>query len=180
MRSLWQDFGRDFYELSANQRRGVRLNDIQRTVEQCARVNPYHMLQVALFTTKALPLNLLCLPHGLHLKYTRPTQPEFGASFKKIEQGWLIERVFTNGMAQRAGLAPQDILIAINGHAISEKPDDSLHDWKHMRSLTAHYWRDGVLQTTTLNNTITPAQIGTYRLERTDRATQSTWPLTTS
>jgi len=179
MRSLWQDFGRDFYELSANQRRGVRLNDIQRTVEQCARVNPYHMLQVALFTTKALPLNLLCLPHGLHLKYTRPTQPEFGASFKKIEQGWLIERVFTNGMAQRAGLAPQDILIAINGHAISEKPDDSLHDWKHMRSLTAHYWRDGVLQTTTLNNTITPAQIGTYRLERTDRATQSTWPLAT-
>ena len=92
----------------------------------------------------------------------------------------MVERVFTNGMAQRASLAPQDILIAINGHAISEKPDDSLRDWKHTRRLTAHYWRDGVLQTTTLNNTITPAQIGTYRLERTDRTTPSTWPLATS
>ena len=180
MRSLWHTFGRDFYELSADKRRGVQLADIQKHIEQFTPISVYHLLHVALLTTQPLPLNLLLVAHGLHLKYTRPTQPEFGASFKKTEQGWLVERVFTNGMAQRASLAPQDILIAINGHAISEKPDDSLRDWKHTRRLTAHYWRDGVLQTTTLNNTITPAQIGTYRLERTDRTTPSTWPLATS
>ena len=169
MRHLWQKFGQNFYDLSADERRGVRLAAIQRAIERYAGVNPYYLLQVALFTTEPLPLNLLCLSHGLHLKYTRPNQAEFGASFKKIEQGWLIERVLTGGMAQRAGLAPQDVLIAIDNHAITEKPDDSLRDWKHLRHLTAHYWRDGVLQTTTLNNVITPAQIGTYRLERTDR-----------
>ena len=180
MRSLWHTFGRDFYELSADKRRGVQLADIQKHIEQFTPISVSHLLHIALLTTQPLPLNLLLVAHDLHLKYTRPAHPEFGASFKKTEDGWLIERVLTDSMAQRAGLTAQDILIAINQFKITQKPDEVLRDWKHTRSLTAHYWRDGVLLSTTLNNTITPAQIGTYRLEHTDRATQSTWPLATS
>ena len=180
MRRLWQDFGKDFYKVTPDQRRGLRLADIQKTIEQFTDVSVYHLLYVALSTTQTLPLNLLFLHQGLHVKYTRPAQAKFGASFKKSDDGWLVERVYTGGMAQRAGLAPQDILISINRHKITKKPDEALRDWKRLDGLVVHYWRDGVLYATQLDNSITPEQSGEYHIERTDKPTVSTWPLATS
>ena len=180
MRRLWQDFGKDFYKVTSDQRRGLRLADIQKTIEQFTDVSVYHLLYVALSTTQTLPLNLLFLHQGLHVKYTRPAHAQFGASFKKSDDGWLIERVYTGGMAQRAGLAPQDILISINRHKITKKPDEALRDWKRLDGLVVHYWRDGVLYASQLDNQITPAQSGEYHIERTEKPTVSTWPLATS
>jgi predicted metalloprotease with PDZ domain len=124
-------------------------------------------------------LNLLLLAQGLHVKYTRPTHPVLGASVKKTDDGWQIERVNTGSMAQRAGLAPQDILVSINRHKITQKPDEMLREWKHMSNLVTHYWRDDVLYASSLENKIMPSQRGTYQIERTGKPSTSTWPQST-
>ncbi len=166
MRALWHDFGRNFYSQPTEQQRGIKLADIQKYVNRYAHASADHLLYVALFSTQALPLNLLFLSHGWHVKYTHPKTSQLGASVKKTDAGWLLERVATNSIAERASLAPQDVLVALNRFKLDKHPDEVLSDWPLNTDMVAHYWRDGVLKACALRNQISLKQKGIYHIER--------------
>ena len=175
MRQLWQDFGRDFYHTS--QPRGVTLADIQAAIEQFAGTSANDLLYIALFTTRALPLNLLLLSQGLHLKYTRASSPELGAALKQTADGWLVERVLSGSMAEQVGLAPQDVLIALNRFKLDKKPDELLAQFPRQSYVSLHFWRDGALHQTALRNAVTRAQMGHFKIETAPHAFKLTaWP----
>ena len=175
MRQLWQEFGRNFYHTDAP--RGVTLADIQAAIERFAGGSVHDLLYVALYTTQVLPLNLLLLTQGLHLKYSPPLSPELGAALKKTAEGWLVERVASDSMAERAGIAPQDVLIALNRFKLSQKPDELLANHSRNATIPLSFWRDGVLHNTILLNRIFPAQLGHFKIETSPRAFKlTTWP----
>ena len=175
MRQLWQEFGRNFYHTDAP--RGVRLTDIQSAIERFAGGSVQDLLYVALYTTQVLPLNLLLLTQGLHLKYSPPKSPELGAALKKTAEGWLVERVASDSMAERAGIAPQDVLIALNRFKLNQKPDELLANHSRNATIPLSFWRDGVLHNTTLLNRIFPTQLGHFKIETSPRAFKlTTWP----
>ena len=175
MRRLWQDFGRDFY--TSEQPRGVTLADIQICIEHFAGVPARDLLYIALFTTQSLPLNLLLLTQGLHLKYHAPKQPQLGVSSKKTSDGWLIERVLSDGLAERAGLAPQDTLIAVNQLRLKRAPDEALKNHPQNSRIALTFWRDDVLKSTSITQRIPSTQIGEFKIEPSPKAFQTTaWP----
>ena len=175
MRLLWQDFGRDFYHLATP--RGVTLSDIQAAIEHFAETSAHDLLYIGLFTTQTLPLNLLLLTQGLHLKYTRPSAAELGATLKQTSDGWLVERVLSDSLAEQIGLAPQDVLIAFNRFKLNQKPDELLTQHPRNNEITLHFWRDGVLHQTNLHNRIVPAQMGHFKIETATHAFKLTsWP----
>ena len=175
MRQLWQEFGRNFYHTDAP--RGVRLTDIQSAIERFAGGSVQDLLYVALYTTQVLPLNLLLLTQGLHLKYSPPKSPELGAALKKTAEGWLVERVASDSMAERAGIAPQDVLIALNRFKLNQKPDELLANHSRNATIPLSFWRDGVLHNTALLNRIFRTQLGHFKIETSPRAFKlTTWP----
>lgn len=176
MRALWEDFGRDFYNKPEEARRGVKLIDLQKYISRFANTSAYHLLYVALYSTEPLPLNLLLLSHGLHVKHLAPTSSQLGASVKKCDLGWQIDRVYTDGIAERTGLAPQDILVAFNRIKLDKTPDETLREWPLNTDLVVHYWRDGVLGAYALHNQITPNQSANYQIERIRPQATSKWP----
>ena len=117
------------------------------------------LLYVALYTTQVLPLNLLLLTQAWHLKYSPPKSPELGAALKKTAEGWLVERVASDSMAERAGIAPQDVLIALNRFKLNQNRTSY---WPIIHAMRRYpvLWRDGVLHNTTLLNRIFPRAIG--------------------
>lgn len=165
MRLLWRDFGQNFYQTDTP--RGVTIGDIQQAIEQCAGTSAYHLLHIALFTKQPLPINLLLLPHGWHLKH-QTAAPEFGAQMHKTDDGWLIGAVKTNSVAERAGLAPQDTLVALNRFKLTQKPDQILAEYPADIPLSIDYWREGVLHTTTLPQRLPHREAGHFHLHRHD------------
>ncbi len=175
MRQLWQDFGRDFYHSPTP--RGVTLQDIQAAIEHFAGSSAHDLLYITLFTTRPLPLNLLLLTQGLHLKYTPATVAELGAAVKRTPDGWLIERVLSGSIAEQAGLAPQDVLVALNHFKLDQKPDECLAQQPRNAEVSLHFWRDGVLHHSSLRNRIASAQIGHFKIETAAHAFKLTaWP----
>jgi predicted metalloprotease with PDZ domain len=175
MRQLWHNFGRDFYETGAP--RGVILADIQTAIERYAGGSAQDLLYVALFSTQTLPLNLLLLTQGLHLKYSPPKTAQLGATLKKTGEGWLVERVLSDSMAERANLSPQDILIAMNRFKLDKNPDDLFAQYARNAAIPLAFWRDGVLHNTQVRNRIVPSQIGHFKLETAPRTFKLTaWP----
>ena len=175
MRQLWQDFGRDFYHTDAP--RGVTLADIQTAIERYAGGSAQDLLYVALFSTQTLPLNLLLLTQGLHLKYNPRKTAQLGATLKKTTEGWLVERVLSDSMAERAGVAPQDVLIAMNRFKLDKTPDDLFVQYARNATIPLAFWRDGILHNTQLRNRIVRSQIGHFKIETAPRAFKLTaWP----
>ena len=176
MRELWQKFGQNFYQPNAEQH-GVTLADIERTIDQFAGASAYDLLYVALFTTKPLPLNLLLLTQGLHLKYKTPKTVELGAALKKVDDGWLVERVASGSWAERSGIAPQDVLIALNRFKLEKKPDELFEQHPANALLELTFWRDGVLHNSSISNRVLKSQIGQFQIEPSSPTLKSSqWP----
>lgn len=175
MRALWHDFGREFYQTS--EPRGVRLADIQNAIERFAGTSAEELLKCALFSTEPLPLASLLLGQKLQLVETPPSHAELGASLRKTAEGWLVERVGSESIAEQAGLAPQDILIALNRLKLEQKPDDLFPCYPAEAALSLSFWRDGRLVETTLFNRIHSGQKGHFRIEdNTETSSSATWP----
>lgn len=144
MRDLWLEFGHEFYQRP----RGLLLADIIRV---CAAYAPTitPLIQAALFTTDALPLDELLHANGMMLR--NQTQPiELGAAVQKCDGGYQVTRVFDGGSAQQAKLAPNDILLSFDRIKLTQKPDEILAQCQLQQKIKVHFLREGMLQKTTL------------------------------
>ncbi|MGL4767242.1 MAG: M61 family metallopeptidase [Formosimonas sp.] len=146
MRDLWHEFGQNF----AQEPHGVTLDDI---VRACTRYAPAiePILLSAVHSTDDLPLDELLATQNISLK--RIDSPaQLGASVSKTDGGYAITRVFNNGAAQKAQLAPDDILLAVDTLKLTATPDEVLAQYPLGQAITVHFWRDGVLSSTVLVN----------------------------
>lgn len=165
MRDLWLRFGRDFYVLDAvGQARGVVEGDIVETVSRFASADAAAWLHEALHGISALPLKMLLATQGVMLSEPVATVAQLGATTKKIDGGWQINRVLNGSAAQLAGLSPDDVLIAFDKLRLNVAPDDALAKIQIGANVCVHYWRDDVLAMTTFINS--PAPHGVYSLSR--------------
>jgi predicted metalloprotease with PDZ domain len=159
MRDLWQAFGRDFYQNP----RGLALDDIIRACQKYApNIEP--LFQTALHSTDDLPLHDLFKANGMSLTQTKSNVAQLGATIKKVDGGYQIMRVLNNGAAQKANLAPDDVLLTFDSLKLNTTPDDALKHFKTNQTITVHFLRDDVLCSTTLVTQVS-AQ-GIYQLAR--------------
>lgn len=171
MRDVWVRFGREFYELyPQGLAKGVTESDIVQTVSRFAGVDAQAFFDNALHSTAELPLVELLAAHGVELSEPKNSVAQLGATSKKIDCGWQIQRVMNNSAAQNAGLAPDDVLLTFNRLRLTAAPDDVLARIPINESIAVHYLRDDVLKETTLFNS--PAPHGVYELKLAADTTQ--------
>ncbi len=171
MRDLWAWFGRDFYALyPQGLARGVTEADIVASVSHFAGVDARDFLNQMLHTTEALPLREALGKFGVTLSDPKNSVAQLGATSKKVDAGWQIQRVLNDSAAQKAGLAPDDVLLTFDRIRLNAAPDDVLARIDIGAQVTVHFLRDDVLHDTTLINS--PAPHGVYALSLSEGHTQ--------
>lgn len=167
MRDLWVRFGRDFYNAyPQGMARGVTEADIIAAVSQYAGADANTFFNNALHSTDDLGLRNRLAPFGVTLSEAKNSVAQLGATSKKIDGGWQIQRVLNDSAAQHAGLAPDDVLLTFDRFRLNAAPDDVLARIDIGASVTVHFLRDDVLHDTTLINS--PAPHGVYELTLAD------------
>ena len=126
MRRLWQAYLED--------ERGVEPDTIQKLVSEIAGTDLGPFLQQAIYSTDDLPLVELLEQAGVEVirrvakngqdrggKDAGDELPvvELGAAFREGDGGLLVLRVVEEGALQLAGLAAEDVIIAVNGLKLS-------------------------------------------------------------
>lgn len=129
--------------------------------------------------------NILDTYHLSHLRVNSPNQMlarkkgeniALGANVSKIEEGYFITRIVKDGVADRAGIQPGDILIQKNSHLItssaqlkgtlSEQSQFSLQRDNHILDKTVSYFKHQLFSTDTLRyitDNIAVITVNTFR-----------------
>jgi predicted metalloprotease with PDZ domain len=79
-----------------------------------------------------------------------PPGPTFGARFRNGPEGLTLTQVTAGGPAQRAGLSPSDLVIAIDGQRASGDRLDDILSRAHPPDVAVHYFRRDQLRETRL------------------------------
>ena len=116
MRRLWNVYGRDFYALPAEQRRGLSETAFADEVREATGLDLSDWLRertekpVRLDVESALEvIGLQCQPKSL------AGLPSLGARLQRQGDGWLLAQVPPRGAAHLAGLSAGDQVVAIDG-----------------------------------------------------------------
>jgi len=112
MRALWQRYGR-----TGN---GVPEDGVERIATELSGLDLAPFFDQALRGTDELDLGALLSPFGIELRWeaAEPTDgysPQLGAAFEPGGELPRLRQVFADGAAERAGLAPGDRLVALDG-----------------------------------------------------------------
>jgi len=112
MRELWQRHGRTDV--------GVPEDGVERIAEAVSGLDLQAFFDQALRSTRDLELAGLLAPFGIDLRWEAAEpgdaySPQLGAAFETDRELPCLRQVFTAGAAQRAGLAPGDRVVAIDG-----------------------------------------------------------------
>ncbi|MES2351684.1 MAG: PDZ domain-containing protein [Pseudomonadota bacterium] len=113
MRTLWQRYGRDFYNGAG---RGVTPAEVEAIFDEISggRFKPFFDKYIR--GTEDLPLAKMLAPFGI--KYSderKSSKPSLDANLGKEGNDCKLSAVHENGAAHQAGLSAGDILIAIDG-----------------------------------------------------------------
>lgn len=117
MRTLWQKYGRDFYQkaLSGHQQ-GLGENEIEALIEQSTGVKTKRFLDRHVRGKDDLPLAPLYADFGVTLNDERKTaKSALGVRVVKDGADCKLANVFEARAAHKAGLSAGDVLLAING-----------------------------------------------------------------
>lgn len=164
MRDLWFEFGRDFdAQHVLGTARGITFHDITRIAEQHAAGSRV-LLERATQTAGEIDFKGLFAAHNMSLSKPRATVAQLGASVKKVDGGYQVQRISNRSAAQQTGLAPDDVLIALNGFKLKKNPDECLARIELGTEVTVHFMREDVLQQSTFTNQAAPH--GVYELKR--------------
>lgn len=113
MRTLWQRYGRDFYNGAG---RGVTPAEVEAIFDEISggRFKPFFDKYIR--GTEDLPLAKMLAPFGI--KYSderKSSKPSLDATLGKDGNDCKLSAVHENGAAHQAGLSAGDILVAIDG-----------------------------------------------------------------
>ncbi len=116
MRSLWQSYGRDFYQLAlAGKQQGVTESAIEALVEQVAGIKMKSFFDRYVRGTADLPLDELYADFGVTLEDTRnASKPSIGARLGREGNDCKLAQVFHGKAAHVAGLSAGDTLVALD------------------------------------------------------------------
>jgi len=116
MRALWERFGRDFYEISAESGRGISEAEVEALFDEITGLSLKRTLRRFVHGTEDLPLAKLLSPFGVALAGSRKeARPSLGARITKDGNDSKLANVYEGGAAHRAGLSAGDVLVAIDG-----------------------------------------------------------------
>ena len=178
MRRLWQDHGKPGV--------GVDENTIQTIANEVSGQSFGDFFAQYLDTTEDLPLNELCQPIGMNLKSriadslddlggipskNNHASPVFnlGARFIPDPSGIRVQFIFDDGDLQRAGVAANDVIIAINGlKASKDNLASLLTPYNIGDQIALHIFRRDELMH--FNVTLTAAKSDTWYLDVTAEA----------
>ncbi len=155
MRLLWQRYGRDG---TAGRQQGVPEKGIQPLAEEVAGQSLEEFFQKALYSTDDIGLTELLAPLGVQLHWRganghadkggKPGEStlHLGAMTAKHSQGVKLRVLYEQGIAMQAGLAPGDILIAIDYLKVTnDNLDDTLASFSPGDKVRLHAFRDDEL-----------------------------------
>ena len=138
-------------------------------------------------STRPLPLETALAHAGLRLHWLPlppshnggcgplpavPPANDFGARFQQNGSDITLSHVLNGGSAEQAGLAPGDLIVAINGYAAN----NFATQWQQQKTgsqTELHYFRHGVLHHT--NATVQPAEANTAWLTIENPAALQAW-----
>ncbi|KMT65284.1 M61 family metallopeptidase [Catenovulum maritimum] len=177
MRHLWQNFGMqnkgtqetDFIEIF-NQLTGQ-----DNTAEFKHILNtPEHLLLTELLDKFGIKLQITSAKISDTLaKETDNYQPYLGAIYKKHNLGLQVMAVIENSPAEKAGINPKDILIAIDNLQLDAQAENILQNIQANTEVKCHLFRDSQLIETQLVLSLNECQL--IELTESDKALSAKW-----
>ena len=141
LRQLWQQFGKPEIGFTPEQ--------LQQTIETIADTRLDKFFDRYLHSTEELPFDDYLAPFGLRLQAggLESEPPFLGLSLKTEAGHELIKSVESNSPAQKAGLAPGDELLALNGIRVSaDQLSDRLRDFRSGDTVQLAFFHQDALQ----------------------------------
>ncbi|MDR1349445.1 MAG: PDZ domain-containing protein [Zoogloeaceae bacterium] len=153
MRRLWREYG--------SVDKGLTEADIYAAIAALGNVALARTLQAAVEGTHDLPLEKLLAQAGVKLVWQtegKDKTPWLGLRHMSVEGKIRIRHVLAASPAEQAGLAAGDVLIALAGREVTAQNLASrLARFAVDTSVECHYFRHGLLSTTTLTPQSPPA-----------------------
>ena len=117
MRTLWQKYGRDFYQKAlSGQQQGLGENEIEAIIEQSTGVKTKRFMDKYVRGKDDLPMASLYADFGVAVNDERKTvKSALGVRVVKDGADCKLANVFEARAAHKAGLSAGDVLMAING-----------------------------------------------------------------
>jgi len=121
MRLLWQEFGRDFYQLAlSGKQQGVSEQQLQDLAEGLTGIKMKSFFDHYVRGTKELPLSELLPEFGVELVDQRKSgKASLGVKLKNDGNDCRLTQVFSGSAAHLAGISAGDVLVAIDGLRVS-------------------------------------------------------------
>ncbi|MET3108991.1 putative metalloprotease with PDZ domain [Oxalobacteraceae bacterium GrIS 1.18] len=121
MRMLWQEFGRNFYQLAlSGKQRGITEQQIEEMVEQLCGMKMKSFFDQYVRGTRELPLAELLPEFGVELLNLRKAEkPGLGVKCRRDGDDCKLAQVFSKSAAHAAGLSAGDVIMAIDGLRVS-------------------------------------------------------------
>ena len=114
MRALWRRYGRHFY--SANGGVGIHDHELEALFDEVTRLSLKSVFDLAVRTTRDLPLAEAFVSVGIHLNDQRKvTKPSFNVRVQQEGGLCKLASVHEMGAAHHAGLSAGDTLVAVDG-----------------------------------------------------------------
>ncbi len=158
MQAMWKRWRRDG--------RGLGERGFETLVREVTGVGVDACMQDWIYGTEDPPLAELLAPFGIHYSLRPPldsrdrggrpaeteNRPGLGALVRATEQGRArLAQVWEGGAAMAAALSPGDVLLSIDGQAVTADNAEAVLAGRSLgREVTVHYLRDGRVRTTRL------------------------------
>jgi predicted metalloprotease with PDZ domain len=155
LRSLWEQFGRE--EI------GYTPEQLQGTIEAIAETPLDDFFQRYIHDTEELPFTDFLQPFGLRLDQIIPKFPYLGMTVKSEQGKSKIKFVAMSSPAQKAGIEPEDELLALEGFRLTaETLDDRLKNYNPGDTIEVTVFHTDELQTYPV--TLTAPQPTQYKI----------------
>lgn len=121
MRMLWQEFGRDFYQLvQFGTQQGVTEQRLEEMVAQLCGMTMKPFFDQYVRGTKDLPLAELLPEFGVELidqtaSKNKAEKPSLGVKLNREGNDCKLAQVFSDSAAHKAGMSAGDVIVAIDG-----------------------------------------------------------------
>lgn len=140
MRSLWWQYGKTG--------QGVGDEDIRLIAEALCGLDLRRFFADGVHGTRELPLKKLLAPFGIGLEWDKAKTPALGVKTANAADALKLATVYDGGAAQAAGLAADDVLVAIDGLRVTPASlEQQLGRCRPGDTLTVHaFRRDELMQ----------------------------------